>query len=110
MKVYGVVTISTELILKTVDETPVLNFLVSFPENVGKGESKKTSYHSVAVEIWAGAASFLASKCQKGDKLFIEGLLRQNRWMDAEGVKHQRNVIRVQNFQLMNQNFNEGTE
>ena len=101
MKVYGIVTIMTELELRTVEDTPVLNFLVSFTESVGKGESKKTVYHSISAELWAGAATYLASKCRKGDKLYIEGLLRQNRWVDSEGVKHHRNMVRVQNFQLM---------
>lgn len=102
MNVYGVVTISTELELKTVEDTPVLNFLVSFVEAIGKGDERKTTVHGVACEIWAGAASYLASKCKKGDKLYIDGILRQNRWIDDSGVKHQRNVVRIKTFQVVN--------
>lgn len=101
MKVYGIVTIATDVNLRKVEENSVVDFSVVYTETVGKGESRKRFSHFINVEAWAGAADFLHSKCKKGDKLFIEGILRQNRWEDNTGQKRSRNVVRIQNFQLM---------
>ncbi len=103
MTVYGIVTIFSELDLRTIEDTSVVNFLVSFVETIGKGDNKKLNFHSISVEAWAGAADYLYTKCRKGDKLYLQGILRQNRWEDKDGNKHQKNVVRIQNFQLMNQ-------
>lgn len=110
MTVYGIVTISSELKLKTVEDTPVLNFIISFIEVVGVGENKKYNKHEIYAEIWSSAATYLYNKCKTGDKLFVQGILRQNHWENKDGVRYQRNVVRIQNFQLMNQNFNDRAE
>ncbi len=45
------------------------------------------------VEVWGRQAENLNSSCSVGDRLIIIGRLRQQDWMDKEGVRHNRTII-----------------
>jgi single-strand DNA-binding protein len=59
---------------------------------VGEEWKEETQWHSL--ELWGDAAEAFNAKCKKGDKVYIEGMIKYEQW-EAEGVKHNRTKINV---------------
>lgn len=54
----------------------------------------------VDLQLWGKSAEALASNAKKGQEVFIEGQIRQERWTDKQGANHSRLVVRVDSWQF----------
>lgn len=72
--------------LKTVGqkETKCLEF--SIANNTGFGQYATTSY--IDVQLWGAGAAGVEPYMKKGQQIAVSGTLKQDRWVDSQGVKH----------------------
>ena len=54
----------------------------------------------VDLQEWGKSAEALAKHAKKGQELFIEGQVRQEKWTDKQGANHSRFVVRVDSWQF----------
>ncbi|MBA2710266.1 MAG: single-stranded DNA-binding protein [Tatlockia sp.] len=64
----------------------------------GEWETTTEWHHLV---FFGKLAAFAIERLQKGNLIYIEGRLRSNNWIDAEGVKRKSINIVVQTLQLL---------
>lgn len=70
--------------------------VVSIATNIGTGENQKTQWHTA---IFWGKAAEAAQKLQKGDGLYVTGVLEYRKWTDSNtGVAREKSEITVQQF------------
>lgn len=101
MNNYGVAIISSELELKPVGNTNVVNFVARTIERLGKGGNVTTVAHFFNFEIWDSAAEYLARNAQKGDRIVIyESTPRQHKWT-KDGIEHSKVVFRINDFSIV---------
>ena len=60
----------------------------------------------VDLQLWGKSAESLAKHGKKGQEVFIEGQVRQERWTDKQGANHSRLVVRVEAWQFTQQKRN----
>ena len=88
-------------ISQTKENHPVASVSLATNESYrrnGEWESIAEWHHLV---FFGKLATFAAERLQKGSLVYIEGKLRSNNWIDAEGVKRQSINIVVQTLQLL---------
>jgi single-strand DNA-binding protein len=61
---------------------------------------RETVTSFVDLQLWGKSAESLAKNAKKGQELFIEGQVRQERWTDKQGANHSRLVVRVDAWQF----------
>ena len=61
---------------------------------------RETITNFVDLQLWGKSAESLAKHGKKGQELFIEGEIRQERWTDKQGANHSRLVVRVDSWQF----------
>ena len=61
---------------------------------------RETITNFVDLQLWGKSAEALAKHGKKGQELFIEGEIRQERWTDKQGANHSRLVVRVDAWQF----------
>jgi len=54
----------------------------------------------VDLQLWGKSAESLAKHGKKGQEVFIEGQVRQEKWTDKQGANHSRLVVRVDSWQF----------
>ena len=64
---------------------------------------RETITNFVDLQLWGKSAEALAKHGKKGQELFIEGQVRQERWTDKQGANHSRLVVRVDSWQFTQQ-------
>lgn len=101
---YGVVIISSDLVLKPVGDTSVVNFLARTVEKTAKTDKNETGSvaHFFNFEIWDTAAKYLVEHAKKGDRLILHSATpREHKWVGKEdGKNYSRIVFRVNKFQI----------
>lgn len=115
LNMFGVVIISTELVLKPVGTTNVVNFSARTVERVKKPNSEE--YESVAhffnFEIWDSGAKYLSENARKGDKLIVHSATpKEHKWSKEENgvVKNFSKVVfRINRFQVFPVEYKETT-
>jgi|TARA_R110002167_G_scaffold259287_1_gene465819 single-strand DNA-binding protein len=81
---------------KEVNNTKVLNFRVAVNEKVGKDKEETTF---IDVEGWGSHADYAENvSLVKGDRVIIEGRLRQKSWSDGSGQKRTNYFVSPSNF------------
>ena len=60
---------------------------------------ESTEWHNL--EMWDKQAETAEKYMKKGNLLYVEGKIRTDRYIDAEGQERQTRKIRVNNFQMM---------
>ena len=60
---------------------------------------ESTEWHNL--EMWDKQAETAEKYMKKGNLLYVEGKIRTDRYVDAEGQERQTRKIRVNNFQMM---------
>jgi single-strand DNA-binding protein len=60
---------------------------------------ESTEWHNL--EMWDKQAETAEKYLKKGSLLYVEGKIRTDRYIDAEGQERQTRKIRVNNFQMM---------
>lgn len=79
--------------------TPVATISLGVNEII-PGEEKKQVTSFIDCQVWGAAAENLSKLVKKGQEIFVDGSLRQERWEDKEQVKHNRVYVRANNWQF----------
>lgn len=100
LKVFGVGTVVSQPNLKKVEvsNTHVCNIRLAFNEVVGDGETKRVESHYFDFVLWDKGAEAAAKLLNKGDKMYVEGIARNQSWKDSEGKEYNKTVYRVISF------------
>jgi single-strand DNA-binding protein len=61
---------------------------------------RETVTNFVDLQLWGKSAEALAKHGKKGQELYVEGQLRQEKWTDKQGANHSRLVVRVESWQF----------
>lgn len=80
----------------------VVSFSIATSETyMDKSAEKKeiTDWHRI--ELWGGLAEVAMKYLQKGDMVYIEGKLRNERYIDKEGIERSTYKIRASNLQIL---------
>lgn len=70
-------------------------------------KQEKTEWHEL--ELWGGLAKVAGDYVKKGDKLYIEGSIKTDKWTDKEGNERKTTKIRVNKMTMLGSN-NKNTE
>lgn len=100
---HGIVIISSELELKEVGTTHVVNFSGRYVEKTKNPETGvyDSKAHFFQFEIWDTAAEYLVKNSVKGDMLvLLSATPREHTW-EKEGKKFSRIVFRVNRFKIV---------
>ena len=89
--------------LRTIDQDngrsiSVINFTVAVNREYTKTNGVKDKVVSyIPCEAWDTGAELIAESFRKGDLVFVEGSMRNDKW-EKDGVKHSTMKVRVNNF------------
>lgn len=88
--------------LRTIDNgnrsISVINFTVAVSREYTKANGIKDKIVSyIPCEAWDSGAELIAESFRKGDLVFVEGSMRNDKW-EKDGVKHSTMKVRVNNF------------
>jgi len=102
LNAHGAIIICTELELKPVLSTFVLNFsgkTIERVKNQTTGEYESVP-HYFSWEIWDSAAKFLSENAKRGDKIIIHSATpREHKWV-KDGKNFSKVVFRINKFEL----------
>jgi single-strand DNA-binding protein len=94
----------------TTNGSNVANFSVATNRRWKKADGTKgenTEFHDVVA--WAFLAD-IASRIQKGERVYVEGHIQSRSWEGADGTKHYRKEIIAENVILMSGKTQEPVE
>ena len=77
-----------------------------FYENGQEEKQQLTTF--VDLKVWGIAAENFAKLVRRGQEVFVEGTLRQDRWEDEQGNKRSKLYVNVSNWQIA-QRKNDGS-
>lgn len=77
---------------------PFCRFRIAVNRPVKKDAEQQTDF--VQISCWRGTAEFVARYFSKGEKIVVEGSLRNNDYTDANGVKHYGMEVLAQNVEF----------
>ncbi len=80
----------------------VVTFSIATSETYTDKNAQKveiTDWHRI--ELWGGLADVALKYLQKGDMVYIEGKLRNERYTDKEGIERSTYKIRANNMQIL---------
>ena len=69
-----------------------------FYENGQEEKQQLTTF--VDLKVWGMAAENFAKLVRRGQEVFVEGTLRQDRWEDEKGNKRSKLYVNVSNWQI----------
>jgi|TARA_S200002703_G_C3645412_1_gene198127 single-strand DNA-binding protein len=76
----------------------VINFTVAVSREYTKANGVRDKIVSyIPCEAWDSGAELIAESFRKGDLVFVEGSMRNDKW-EKDGVKHSTMKVRVNNF------------
>lgn len=76
----------------------VINFTVAVSREYTKNNGVRDKIVSyIPCEAWDSGAELIAQSFRKGDLVFVEGSMRNDKW-EKDGVKHNSMKVRVNNF------------
>ena len=95
----GNLTADPELV--DVGQTKVVNAALAGNEfYYDENEERQQVTTFVDLKIWGAAAENFARLARRGQEIFVEGSLRQDRWEDDEGRKRSRLYLNVVSWQF----------
>ena len=81
--------------------TPVSNLSLGINETYIVDDEKRQITTFVDVQVWGPSAENLAKMVRKGQEIFVEGSLRQDRWQDKETGQNRAKVfIKAERWQF----------
>lgn len=88
--------------LRTIDggnkNISVTHFTVAVSREYTKANGMRDKIVSyIPCEAWDSGAELIAESFKKGDLVFVEGSMRNDKW-EKDGVKHSSMKVRVNNF------------
>lgn len=73
-------------------------FTVMCSEKRKGEEAIQINNHFIDCEVWDTAADYLLQNFKKGDRIYVEGIIRQERW-EKDGVSKSKLIVRVTQFE-----------
>jgi single-strand DNA-binding protein len=70
-------------------------FTIANNRNVGKGKDKREETSFFDCVVWGPTAEYALDYLQKGNKVTIQGRIKQSRWEDKDGNQRQKVEIVV---------------
>ena len=81
--------------------TPVSNLSLGINETYTVDDEKRQITTFVDVQVWGPSAENLVKMVRKGQEIFVEGSLRQDRWQDKETGQNRAKVfIKAERWQF----------
>lgn len=77
-------------------ETQVVNFTLAVNRSYGKNNTNETAF--VNCEAWDTGAKHIAEGFKLGDRMFVQGSIKNERW-EKDGQIHKRDKVRVSHFE-----------
>ena len=72
--------------------TPVANLALGINETYTVEDEKRQITTFLDVQVWGPSAENLSKMVRKGQEIFVEGALRQDRWVDKESGQNRSKV------------------
>lgn len=73
----------------------VAKFSICYNEVYKVDGQKVERSHWFNVECWGKTAEFVANYLRSGNRVSIQGSLKENVWTDESGTKHRRTILRA---------------
>lgn len=86
-------------VLRTFDNTSVLNFTLAVDNKHKVGEEWKNNPVFVECELWDSGATSLSERAKKGVKILVNGQLKAENW-EKDGQKRSKNKLRVNKYEV----------
>src|SRR5258707_14752301 len=81
--------------------TPVANFSLGINETYRVDDEQRQITTFVDVQVWGPSAQNFANLVRKGQEIFIEGSLRQDRWEDKQtGQNRSKLYVKAERWQF----------
>lgn len=84
--------------LKPVADTKVVKFSLAINGRRSKDKTKPEEVCYMDMEAWDTAAEVIAKYGEKGRKMFVKGMIRQDNFVDKEGQKRTKYIVRITDF------------
>ena len=85
----------------TTKGTPVANFSLGINETYRVEDEQRQITTFVEVQVWGPSAENFAKLVRKGQEVFIEGALRQDRWEDKQsGGNRSKLFVKAERWQF----------
>ena len=89
----------------------VANFSLATSESyTDRNGQRQTQTEWHRIEMWDGLAGIAEQYVRKGDPIFVEGKIRNEKWTDQNGVERSGVRIRGVNMQMLGSRNNVGSE
>jgi single-strand DNA-binding protein len=81
--------------------TPVANFSLGINETYTVDDEKRQITTFTDVQVWGPSAENLTKLARKGQEIFVEGALRQDRWEDKQtGQNRSKLYVKAERWQF----------
>ena len=88
-------------VLKNAGNTQLATFTVVYNHRYMKDGSREEHSDFIDCKMWGKRGAAFAEHHRKGDQVYVEGKLEQERWQDKEsGQKRSKIVVKVWNFEF----------
>jgi single-strand DNA-binding protein len=75
-----------------------------------KAGNKQEDVSYIDIDAFAKKAELIRDHFKKGDHIFVEGRLKQNKWEDADGNKRSKLIVRLDNFEFYGGRKNDNSD
>lgn len=82
---------------------PVTKLRVAFGNGSRKGSEEQLPSTFLNVDVWNGQGERCAEYLSKGRRVYVEGRLLPNEYVDRQGVKRSENFVRADLVQFLDQ-------
>lgn len=101
LKVYGIAEVVSEPNIIDVGETCKTELLLLTSEKRrGLNGEQQRETHTFPAEAWDSAAEYINKNIKKGDRLYVECVLKRDKW-EKDGVKKHKDVLRLTYFKVV---------
>jgi single-strand DNA-binding protein len=88
--------------------TPVADFTIASNKSYTVNGEKKEEVSFIKCTAWSKAGEIIAQYCKKGQRIGLDGRLKQNSWDDKNGQKRSSIEVVVDNFQFLSEKGSAG--
>jgi len=100
LNVIGLVRLTRDPVLRQVGNTHVAEVSVVTNQYRKVDDKTVSDPHYFDCTAWDTGGVRLANDAKKGDELYIEGILQDNQWEDADGNKRSKKIVRIGKFKV----------
>jgi len=97
----GRLTKDPEVSISKNRERAVARFCIAYNRRYKSGEEWKEESHFFEIKVFGKLAKVIGERYSKGDLVFVEGRLSQDRWETEEGGKRSRITIVADTVRLL---------